>query len=115
MQPRVLALGILVIALMGAAWEVAVDALHVHDFLLPRPSAIVGELLTHLPLYLSQMYSTLVVTVIGFGLAAVVGILAGTAIAYSWVLRGLMYPPILVLQVVPKVALAPLLMVWVGY
>ncbi len=115
MHPRLLILGIGIIGLIGILWQVAVDALHIPTFLLPPPSAVLAELFDRAPLYLDQTASTLAATVLGFGIAAIAGIFVGSAIAYSWLLRGLLYPPILVLQVVPKVALAPLVVVWVGF
>jgi NitT/TauT family transport system permease protein len=115
MQPRTLALGIAILAVLAVIWEVLVRVLNVAPFLLPPPSAIAHELASRLPLYLQQSWATLWASILGFLVAAVAGILLGTMIVYSWVLRGILYPVILVLQVVPKVALAPLFIVWVGY
>lgn len=50
----------------------------------------------------------------GFFLAIIVGVPLATAVVYSPVLRRLIYPPILMLQSVPKVAIVPILLLWVG-
>jgi NitT/TauT family transport system permease protein len=115
MQPRILAIGVLILGVFAVVWEVLVDALNVAPFLLPPPSAIMQELASRFPLYLQQSGATLLASVLGFLVAAIAGVVLGTMIVYSWVLRGVLYPVILVLQVVPKVALAPLFIVWIGY
>jgi NitT/TauT family transport system permease protein len=53
--------------------------------------------------------------VVGFALAAVVGVVLAVAIVYSRLIRNMIYPQIVVLQIVPKVAIAPLLLIWAGY
>lgn len=115
MQPKTLGLGVLIIAALGLFWEMMVDLLNVAPFLLPPPSAILSEFVDRPGLYLGQSLSTLYSAVVGFAVATVAGVAIGTMIVYSWILRGLLYPVILVLQVVPKVALAPLFIIWVGY
>lgn len=112
---RSVGLGGGVILLLLALWEAAVEVFAVPPFLLPAPSAVAVELVARWPLYLQQAQSTLLATLLGFAVAAVAGIALGMAIAYSWIFRGVLYPVILVLQVVPKVAVAPLIIVWVGY
>ena len=112
---RTLGLGFLIMALFAAAWEVAIRMLHIEPFLVPAPSAIVREFATRPTLYLNHAMATLWGSTLGFIVAAIGGVIIGTMIVYSWVLRGVVYPVILVLQTVPKVALAPLLIIWVGY
>jgi NitT/TauT family transport system permease protein len=115
MQPRTLGLGLVILTVLAVLWEVAVRALNIEPFLLPPPSAILYELTTRPSLYFNHSIATLWGASLGFVVAAIAGIIIGTMIVYSWVLRGLLYPVILVLQTVPKVALAPLFIIWVGY
>jgi NitT/TauT family transport system permease protein len=110
-----LAVGVFVIAVLAGIWELTVHLLHITPFLLPPPSAIGRELAERMPIYLQQSGATLWSAMLGFAAASVAGVIFGTLIVYSWVLRGILYPLILVLQVVPKVALAPLIVVWAGY
>ncbi len=115
MQPRTLALGLVIMVGLALVWEAVVRTLEIAPFLLPPPSAIVAEFAKRPELYMNHALSTLWGASLGFLVAAAAGIVIGTMIVYSWVLRGLLYPVILVLQTVPKVALAPLFIIWVGY
>jgi NitT/TauT family transport system permease protein len=96
------------------AWEVGVAQLRVPAWLLPAPSAIVamaiewrGELLAHSLVTLRE-------TVLGFVLALGLSLPLAVLIAFSAVARRLLYPLLLGLQSVPKVALAPLVTLWFG-
>lgn len=115
MQPRSLAVGLVILLGLGVVWEIAVRVFDVPPFLLPAPSAILAELASRPELYAEHAVATLTASILGFLAAAAVGILIGMMIVYSWLLRAVLYPVILVLQVVPKVAIAPLVIVWVGY
>jgi NitT/TauT family transport system permease protein len=58
---------------------------------------------------------TLIETLAGFVIGSLAGILLGTLIALSQLMNRILYPYIIVLQVIPKVAIAPLLVIWLGY
>jgi NitT/TauT family transport system permease protein len=97
------------------AWELLVRELKIPGWLLPAPSAIGlalvewrGELVRH---SLVTLYETL----IGFVLAIAVSIPLAVAVVYSPVLRNTIYPILLAFQSVPKVAIAPLLALWIGF
>ncbi len=96
-------------------WEIVIRAFHVPGFILPAPSAIFTEAVARYPLYLYKSWVTFYEMVVGFLLAAAVGVLLGVVIVFSRVIRNIIYPQILVLQIVPKVAIAPLLLIWAGY
>ena len=84
-------------------------------FILPAPSAIFVEAVTRYPLYLYHSWITFYEMVVGFLLAAAVGVFLAVVIVYSRIVRNMIYPQIVVLQIVPKVAIAPLLLIWAGY
>lgn len=115
MQPRQLTLGIVILFVLACVWELTVRVFHVSQFLLPAPSAIMTEFADKTSMYLQQSLTTVWAALLGFVAASIAGIVLGGIIVYSWVLRGIFYPLILVLQVVPKIALAPLIVVWAGY
>jgi NitT/TauT family transport system permease protein len=98
-----------------AAWELLTRAFHVPGFILPAPSMIFAEALSRYPLYLYNGWITLYEMIAGFLLAAAVGVLLSVVIVYSRLIRNMIYPQIVVLQIVPKVAVAPLLLIWAGY
>lgn len=98
-----------------AIWELLTRTFHVPGFILPPPSLIFVEALSRYQLYIYSTWVTLYEVIVGFLLATGVGILFGVLIVYSRIIRNLIYPQIVVLQIVPKVAIAPLLLIWAGY
>jgi NitT/TauT family transport system permease protein len=98
-----------------AVWEALLWIFPVPTFIVPAPSVIFAEAVTRWPLYLYHSWVTLYEMVVGFVLAGVVGVLLAVAIVYSRLVRNMIYPQIVVLQIVPKVAIAPLLLIWAGY
>lgn len=102
-------------AVVVGVWEVLVRIFGVPTFILPPPSRVVVEGVTRYRLYLYHTWVTLYETLAGFVLAAVVGVAMAIGIVYSRFLQNATYPLIVTLQIVPKVAIAPLLLIWVGY
>jgi NitT/TauT family transport system permease protein len=102
--------------LVGAvlAWEAAVRLLHVPPILLPAPSVIIGEIAGAPWFYLRQAFATLVTTVAGFGLAVVLGVGLAIGIVYSRIVERVIYTLLVALNSLPKVALAPLFVIWLG-
>lgn len=115
LRQRELVMAIVTTLVMLLLWEGVVRAFNVPRFLVPAPTAVWNEFSTRLDLYAQHTWATLYVTSVGFGLASILGLLAAIAIVYSPVLQSVIYPIILVLQIVPKVAIAPLLLIWLGY
>jgi NitT/TauT family transport system permease protein len=100
-------------AVVGAWWFVSARD-YVPKYLLPSP-AQVGEVLTGEWRMLARHSAvTLYETVLGFMLAVVLGLVTAVAIAYSRTVDKAIYPLVLVAQVIPKIAIAPLLVVWLG-
>jgi len=105
----------LTVVAMVALWEVLCRVLEVPKWLLPAPSQIAvetWEIRAILPLHFG---ATLAAVVGGFVLAVVTGIPLAVLVVYSPFMRRVIFPFLLTLQSVPKVALAPLLLLWVGY
>jgi NitT/TauT family transport system permease protein len=106
---------ILAYVVLFAAWELAHSLLSVPQFLLPSPSAILARA-SQTPVRLAEHFSTtLQEVVLGFLLGALVSIPIGIAIVYSRFLDRLVYPFLVAFQAIPKVALAPILVVWFGF
>lgn len=97
-----------------AAWEAAVRLSGVSSMIIVPPSAILGVLSEHYAILMQHALPTLTETVAGFALASVLGIVLGTLIASSEGMRQAIYPNMVLFQVIPKVALAPLFIVWLG-
>lgn len=98
-------------------WEAIVRAFKVPDYLVPPPSAVAVALYRGLSsgLFFGHFAVTLYETVSGFALAAAAGIVVGTLIAQSRLMEQFVYPYIVALQSLPKIAIAPLIIVWLGY
>jgi NitT/TauT family transport system permease protein len=100
--------------MMLGGWELIVRGLGVRDIILPSPSRIAETVIERRDLLLLNLWPSLYLTVIGFALSVVGGILVAVLITYSSFLRRGFYPIIVVSQVVPKISIAPLFIVWFG-
>jgi NitT/TauT family transport system permease protein len=105
------------IALFGliVMWEIVCDLFDVPSWLLPPPSQIAVAIWQFRAILPVHFLATLYAIVGGFALAIITGIPLAIAIVYSPFLRRVLYPLLLMVQSVPKVAVAPLLLLWVGY
>jgi len=105
-------------ALFGLAalvvWEAAVRITDVPSYLVPGPIAIILAFLAEPTLLLTSLGSTLLVTFAALLVAAALGVALAIAIASNRLLAAAIQPWAIVLQVTPIVAIAPLIIVWVG-
>jgi NitT/TauT family transport system permease protein len=109
---------ILPIATAAAAlllWQFAAVRFDVPAVILPTPIDVAQELWRALPALIVQAGPTAFDTLLSFALAAVLGIGLAIVITYSPLLRDTLYPNLVFFQLVPKVALAPLFVIWLGY
>ena len=98
-----------------AIWELAVRIFAVPDFILPSPWVIASKMVTAWDLLLVNAFVTLQEIVLGFGMSVVIGIPLAVAVVYSRIFERVAFPFMVSLQTVPKVALAPILVMWLGY
>jgi len=103
-----------VLASIFAGWEIAVRAFSVKPVILTPPSAIFAALGADFGWYLNHAWYTLIVTLGGFALAVVFGVLLAVLIVESRLLEKTIYALIVGLNSVPKVAVAPLFVIWLG-
>jgi NitT/TauT family transport system permease protein len=98
-------------------WEWIVRAWSIQAFILPPPSAIGAALLGGLRsrLFLGHFWVTLSETLAGFLIAALAGIVLGAVIAQFRIVEKTFYPYLVALQTLPKIAVAPLIIVWFGF
>ncbi|WP_081624225.1 ABC transporter permease [Arthrobacter sp. 135MFCol5.1] len=97
------------------AWGAVVELFKIPAYLLPGPVAVFERLFSDASSLWNHTQSTLVVIVIGLLLSIVIGIPLGLVIALSRTAKQLLYPQVMILQLVPKIAVAPLLLVWLGF
>jgi len=110
------ALTILLFCSSILAWELIVRAFEIPTFIFPAPSKVAMALWRGFAsgLYQKHLYYTLLETVLGFMLGSALGFFLGTAVALNRYVEYFFYPYIVMFQSLPKVALAPLIVVWFG-
>jgi NitT/TauT family transport system permease protein len=97
-----------------AIWELAVRLFNVPTFVLPAPSVIAREGWAHRVHLPGHTWATLWETLAGFGLSIAVGVPLAVLIVSSGFLRNTIYPLLVITQSVPKVAIAPLIVIFIG-
>jgi len=95
-------------------WEAGVRLFHIPGWMLPAPTAIIAIAKEWAPELLYNSCITVQETIIGFVLALVLSLPLAVIIAFTSTTRRLLYPILLGLQSIPKVALAPLVILWLG-
>jgi NitT/TauT family transport system permease protein len=105
-------LGVLIGALL--LWQFGVVLAKTPAYLLPTPLSVAQELLDDPLWYLSNTMATIGATLLGFLLALAIGLLAAIGIVYSKLLESTLYTLLVTLNSVPKIAVAPLFIIWLG-
>jgi NitT/TauT family transport system permease protein len=97
-----------------AAWQLVVIIYHMPPYLLPTPTAIAASFIDQLPTLLSNGWVTVYEMLVGYAMAVGIAIPLAIAITSSRRVNEFVMPTILFFQIVPKVAIAPLFLVWFG-
>jgi len=107
--PLLVAIGLVIV------WQLLVDVLNVPSYVIAKPTEIGAELVDSWPLLWDATLVTTYEIVTGFLISVVVGVvIAVLVVRFAWLERAV-YPLIVLFQVVPKVALAPIFILWFGY
>jgi NitT/TauT family transport system permease protein len=96
-------------------WEALVRLLHVPEFILPPPSNFLLRIVTDYQQLTIEGLITTRLVIYGFIAGAVPGMILGYAIANSRLVEQFLYPLVVFVQGLPKITLAPLMLVWFGY
>jgi len=102
------------VALIGLWWA-AVEIIKVPGYLLPPPQDVLPRLVTSRQTLWTHSLVTLQEIILGFALSVVTAIPLGLLIALSPTAKRMLYPLLVFIQLVPKIAIAPLFVVWVGF
>jgi NitT/TauT family transport system permease protein len=106
---------VLVFVALLALWQLAVSGLGIREYILPGPLAVLRALsFAEIP-WLSHLWITTLEIVGAFLLAGGVGTALGIAIAWSTLLARTLVPFLVFVNTLPKVAVAPLFLLWLGY
>ncbi len=101
--------------LLLAAWEAATRVFAIPGYLLPPPSAIAQAMVANEAVLIKHSVSTTIEIVLGFALSVVVGVPLAVGIFLWKPFANTVYPLLVSSQAVPKVAVAPLFLVWFGF
>ena len=96
-------------------WDITIRLFRIPPYLIPTPASVVGQLAHEYPMLLRETLPTLYATLGGFAASAVVGVPLAMWIAHSRLVESFVYPLLVFSQSVPKVAVAPLFVVWFGF
>lgn len=107
------AVGTFVVVL--ALWQVTLDLLGVKSYFIPAPSDIARSLVVDRSLYASNFLTTLGSTLVAFVFAFIPGVALGTLVAEVRFASRTLYPLLVALQSMPRIALAPIIIVWFGF
>lgn len=99
----------------GLLWELGCRWFAVPAYLLPPPSLVFTSLFGSSVDFLHHGSVTLYETLLGFAAAVILGVIAAAIIVVFPKLADIIMPLLLVAQIVPKVAIAPILLIWLGY
>jgi NitT/TauT family transport system permease protein len=97
------------------AWEGLVRVCGVPQYLLPAPSVIVESLFANWSYIDANLWATATEVIAGYLLSIAIGVPLAILIVYSILAERTLYPPLVASQAIPKVAVAPLFIVWMGY
>jgi NitT/TauT family transport system permease protein len=106
-----LALGLAVLVV----WELLVRAYAIPRYILPPPSSIIEALISDFPSLMASLWTTLRITILAFLLAVICGVGLAILFSQSRIVEMMLYPYAVALQVTPVVAIAPLIIIWVGF
>jgi NitT/TauT family transport system permease protein len=96
------------------AWQGISVLGHISATILPPPSMVLKQLTENFSLIMKHTYPTTIETLIAFGISIPLGIALAALLVYSTVAQQALYPNVIFFQLIPKIALAPLFIVWLG-
>lgn len=106
------------ISLLLLVWDRAVVWLEIPTYLLPRPTDVAIAFWAGYVTdgtYWKHLFTTLYEVVVGYGIGCTIALTAGAIVAESRLIERALMPIVIAIQSIPKVALAPLLIVWFGF
>jgi NitT/TauT family transport system permease protein len=111
---RSIILPLVLAAIVLLLWEVGVRTAGVPEVILPAPSTIAKVLWSKHEILLRHAQPTILESAGGFALASILGIGLAILLSYSRLAREALYPNLVFFQLIPKIALAPLFIIWFG-
>ncbi|WP_020666613.1 ABC transporter permease [Amycolatopsis nigrescens] len=104
----------LLLVLLVAWWGVTAAGL-IEPYLVPSPGDTLGAITAKPEYFWENTWTTAYETLLGFAIAAAIGVFAAVVMVSSATVEKTLYPLLLFAQVIPKIAIAPLFVVWLGF
>jgi NitT/TauT family transport system permease protein len=108
-------LPILFVVGLFAIWEASVHVFDIKPYMLPAPSSFLYQLGFRFGSISHDTLVTTAETLVGFLVAVGIGVPLSLIVAFSWVLRRTLYPVAVTIEMVPKIAFAPIMVSWIGF
>lgn len=106
---------LVLLVVIGALWWLITSMHWVASYLVPSPAQTWGALTKNAAYFWDNTLTTTYETLAGFAIAALFGVVAAVVMVYSHTIERTLYPLLLFAQVIPKIAIAPLFVVWLGF
>ncbi len=106
---------VLLIIMILIGWDLLIRIFKVPPYLIPTPLSVVGQLWNEWPMLVKESAPTTWATLGGFALSVLIGVPIAMLISYSKLVESFVYPLLVFSQSIPKIAVAPLFVVWFGF
>lgn len=115
-KSRLKGIGIPILFFVGilVVWEILVLLLNVPEYLLPRPTKIISEIITNFGSLLGHTGITMFEAIVGYIIANIIGFIVAVIFVHSKTIEKGFYPYAIALKTTPIIAMAPLLVLWFG-
>lgn len=118
-RTKSLGMKLLGIGIFLGAWQLVITIFHIKKYVLPSPVQVFQSLFDPAVMvkndWLVNIGTTVTEIVIGFAVTLLAGVILALLIAWSRILNKLLMPIVVLLNSIPKIALAPLVLLWFGY
>jgi len=102
------------VAVFLIVWQFGVPLIGIPDYVLPLPTVIAARFVDTFGLQLHHLATTALTTLAGLSIALVVGVLLALAVVYVHALKSIIMPFLAAFNSIPKIAIAPLFVIWFG-
>ena len=106
---------VLLIIMILIGWDLLIRIFKVPPYLVPTPMSVVEQLWNEWPMLVKESAPTTWATLGGFALSVLIGVPIAMLISYSKLVESFVYPLLVFSQSIPKIAVAPLFVVWFGF
>lgn len=96
-------------------WEISIKTFNIPQYILPSTTAIIIALYENIKLFITNAIHTTTAIIIGFTTSIIIAFIITIISQYSKYVNEIVNPLLVIIQITPKIALAPLFLIWFGY